>query len=960
MSNTKIELKFLDSVLWDGGHYCLFVANPSTKKKFQKFYDSTSDLLSAAKKYDHGGSDTYYAMGTIIEPGTRSADNIGHLRSFFLDLDCGEDKAKEGKGYPTQTAALQELKNFCRSHQLPKPVLVSSGNGIHAYWPLDEGVERDEWLPLAMKFKQMALAANLRIDPVVTADAARVLRVPGTYNHKSGGHREVSILGEWIASYPLALIEAVLDTYAEEPPKPMPVGAQRFVNDPLTSAMLGNVSSEFKIILEKSQNGTGCAQILHAAQNQDTLEEPLWRAALSIASQCADRDKAIHIISKDHPDYDPDETERKANQTKGPYHCTSFSEIDPSLCENCPNRGKITSPIQLGRKVMKATEEDNIIYDRPEKVAVAGLQQYVIPTYPSPYFRGKNGGVYLESENKAGEPIDICVYHHDLYVVSRITDPELGDGVIMRLHLPFDGVREFDVPLTAVTSKEEFRKYLSKHGVATSRVENLMDYAIKWINKLEYTAAADSARRQFGWTDKELTCFALGRTLVYQDRFETNPPSKTTAPLFDMFEPRGSLDKWKELMRFYNRPGLEAYQYTVGLGFGSVLMAMTPINGTVFHLHSKISGAGKTTAMYAAASAWADPKRYVLQAEDTQNSKMMRAETLRDLPLFFDELTNIDPKTASDMLYQIPAGMQKNRMARDGNTERYRGEPWRLICVTTANTSLIARVSMYKEGPKAELQRVLESPQKKYMFETKEETDQFSDSLSQNYGHAGTIFLQHVMRNTESVRTMLKKVQRELDIHAGLEAENRFWSVQAACGITALMICKKIGLLNYDINTIAKWAVETMQAAKSADAILSDDCLQLVTEYIYDNYDKFLRLSSRGAESGEHLLDHLVVPTAVPRMQLVGRHETDKNRWYLLPKPLRNWCINKQIDYSWLVGELKNSSAKAMTTKFRMGRGTKVNLPPVTALVLNGDGWMSQEVLDGFEGHKEAETSIFE
>jgi hypothetical protein len=267
---------------------------------------------------------------------------------------------------------------------------------------------------------------------------------------------------------------------------------------------------------------------------------------------------------------------------------------------------------------------------------------------------------------------------------------------------------------------------------------------------------------------------------------------------------------------------------------------------------------------------------------------------------------------------------------------------------------------MYKEGPKAELQRVLESPQKKYMFETKEETDQFSDSLSQNYGHAGTIFLQHVMRNTESVRTMLKKVQRELDIHAGLEAENRFWSVQAACGITALMICKKIGLLNYDINTIAKWAVETMQAAKSADAILSDDCLQLVTEYIYDNYDKFLRLSSRGAESGEHLLDHLVVPTAVPRMQLVGRHETDKNRWYLLPKPLRNWCINKQIDYSWLVGELKNSSAKAMTTKFRMGRGTKVNLPPVTALVLNGDGWMSQEVLDGFEGHKEAETSIFE
>ena len=66
-----------------------------------------------------------------------------------------------------------------------------------------------------------------------------------------------------------------------------------------------------------------------------------------------------------------------------------------------------------------------------------------IPTYPHPYFRGANGGVYIRLSNTDGDIDEKCIYHNDIYVVQRVVDPEFGESVVMRLHLPQDGIREF-------------------------------------------------------------------------------------------------------------------------------------------------------------------------------------------------------------------------------------------------------------------------------------------------------------------------------------------------------------------------------------------------------------------------------------------------------------------------------------------------------------------------------------
>ena len=94
------------------------------------------------------------------------------------------------------------------------------------------------------------------------------------------------------------------------------------------------------------------------------------------------------------------------------------------------------------------------------------------------------------------------IYHNDLYVVRRLRDVEIGEAVVMRLHLPKDGVREFTLPLTAVTSRDEFRKFMSMQGVAVTKMDEIMQYTTTWVNELQANSVADQAHRQFGWTGR--------------------------------------------------------------------------------------------------------------------------------------------------------------------------------------------------------------------------------------------------------------------------------------------------------------------------------------------------------------------------------------------------------------------------------------------------------------------------
>ena len=920
---------FLKSVLADDGLYSLLALRSSDNGRIQKFYPTIGHLIDGAVAFDKKGYDSYFGLATCDKDGSRKADNMKELKSFFLDLDCGPSK-----DYANQSDALEALRKFCDKLKLPNPLKINSGRGVHVYWRLTESVGKENWLPVATRLKALCAKHNLLADVAVTADVCRVLRVPTTHNHKTDPPTEVTFFG--LDAPPLIDFDEFAELLGDDPID-IP---RRYV--PSDDTYLGGKESVFADILAKTKAKRGCTQIKNIIKDQRDISEPLWRAGLSIAKYCIDGDEATHIVSRHHSDYTQEDTNRKVEAIKGPYLCNTFDDYSPNICKDCIHWGKIKSPIVLGQRVREATEEDNVVEAPAVNLPNSPTNVYTIPPYPKPYFRGANGGVYIRTRNAEGDPDEKAIYHNDLYVVRRLRDAEVGEAVVLRLHLPKDGVREFTLPLTAVTSRDDFRKQMSMQGVAVTKMDEIMQYTTTWVNELQANSVADQAHRQFGWTDNAGSAFVLGNQTIFKDRVEFNPPSTQTAGLFPTFNSSGTFEEWKEMMAFYNRDGFEMEQFVVGVSFGSILMQFSPINAAGLHLHGE-TGVGKTTAAQTGLTLWGDPEELMTNERDTLNARMNRGEVYHNLPLVMDELTNTTGKELSVLTYQLTGGRQRGRMSSGSNTERFRGDPWSLLSITTANASIVERISMIKAMPKAEAQRILECRVRKQTFSTAKETHEYRNNMLKTYGHAGVKYVQYIMQDIEGVKKLLTSVQERIDIEANLKAENRFWSTFVAATVTGLILAKQAGLVEYEPKKAFKWGVWLINQNKRHVNDMSISVSEILNDYINEHYGNILWIKSTDDLRKQDLdVDSIVIPEVVPRGKLVARYETDLKRAYLVPKPLKIWCGEQQINYSSFINDLKEKLG-ARKSKIRLSKGTHMNLPPTDVIIVD----CSVEKLDG-------------
>jgi uncharacterized protein (DUF927 family) len=951
--------EFLRWVLPTEGVYVLFRHNAALGTYRygikQVYFHTVEELAETAEHYDSEGWDIYFAMSNFKEEGTRRGEDAKHIKSFFLDLDCGEDKVAKGEGFATQGEALRRLQEFIVALELPKPLIVNSGRGIHVYWVLEESVPVEQWKVVADQFKAKCKEFGLEIDPAVPSDVARVLRVVGTHNHKPDTPAPVEVIGKTpdTVNFDFFASKLGMDTIPV-PKKYAPAEGPASLRD----AIIQNYKHEFRTILLKAQNGNGCEQLRRIIKGQAETSEPMWRAGLSIAKFCEDGEKAAHKISNQHPEYTPELTLKKLDLIKGPYRCTTFDENEGGICTECPHWGKISSPIVLGRKVAEAEANEDGTYvvesgesgesgDLLEGTLLPGSAsqelstQHVIPVYPRPYFRGQNGGVYVRNTSPDGEVDEHVIYHHDVYVTQRLVDSEEGECVVCKIHMPQDGVREFVVPLTAITSREEFRKKMAVQGVAIPQINDLMQYMITWVNELQATSTAATARRQFGWVDENMDAFVLGDKEIRADRIDPNPPSTPTAALIPYLKPKGSLEEWKKMANFYNtRPELVMHQYVVCTAFGSPLMAFLPQKACALHIHSPLSGCGKTAAIRVAGSVWGATKGMMITAKDTDAIKFNRSEVLHNLPFYIDELTNEEGKQLSDLAYQISSGEQRGRMAGGANLERTRGEPWHLSCVTTGNASVIERISADKQAPKAEAQRIMEWRAQRVFSTTKEKegTDKFDRSIEENYGHAGIIYIQWVMQNLEDVKKLVLGFQRKIDEAAGLTSENRFWSAGAATTLAGAYIANKLELIDYDMKGLFKWTVNLLKLNLQSVNDMGSSVEQTLNDYLTENYNNILVIKSTddlrsGSGNG---LDSIVIPDALPKGRLVARFETDTKKAYLVPRFLKAWCATHQINYGAFTSDLINKLG-GKRGSMRLGKGTHLGsaMPAYRVLIVD-------------------------
>ena len=149
---------------------------------------------------------------------------------------------------------------------------------------------------------------------------------------------------------------------------------------------------------------------------------------MSIAAFCDDAEAAIHNISKRHPDYEYGKTEAKANAIPGPHTCKQFEGLRPSGCDDCKHKGKITSPIELGKVILRAKGADNVIQAKSE--ALGETVTYLVPDYPYPYFRGKNGGVYKTIKDELSQGTKATPITES---IERVIDREPQSGSAINL-----------------------------------------------------------------------------------------------------------------------------------------------------------------------------------------------------------------------------------------------------------------------------------------------------------------------------------------------------------------------------------------------------------------------------------------------------------------------------------------------------------------------------------------------
>ena len=924
----------------------------SAKNKVQKLVSSIDEALETTERFLSEGKDVYFGVAKFATNEGRTKDNVKSLKAFWLDIDCGETKAtinlKTGKpgGYTTQQGALAALKDFCRVVNLQRPTIVNSGRGLHVYWVLDREVTRAEWEPIALKLRDLCDKQDLYVDNSVF-EPARILRLPETLNFKSDPPLPVNVVcvGDPVSYETFAGLVGVdvKEVNTVQPEADTSKNLKREQSE-FAKSMMANITNSFDKIMLRSTQGTGCNQILDCYVNRASLSEPRWFNALSVAKFCKDKDKAIHKISKDYEGYSFSETEKKIKHILGPHTCEEFEKNNPGGCEGCPHRGAITSPIQLGKELEIATEEDNIVTEAvPDS---DNTITHVIPEFPYPFFRGKSGGVYFQPAESEADPE--CIYENDLYVVKRMVDPLLGDVVIIKVHLPRDGVREFTVPNTHVADVSELRSTLARQGIlATKKKFDLLVLYIQLsIKELQASERAEKMRLQFGWADKD-SKFILGDREYCADGVYHSPPSSITKELANAMVPVGTYEKWQEVFNLYGRAGLEPHAFAALTAFGSPLLKFTGQNGGLINVIHKHSGTGKTTILRMCNSVYGNPSGLSATWKDTANSIFLLLGVLNNLPFTMDEMTNMRADAFSELIYGLTQGRGRHRMKQSGNELRTNLSTWQAITLCSSNSSFMEKINTLKQNPFGEMMRLLE-----YKIEVVDAIEpmyaksMFDHQLSHNYGHAAEVYLPFIVSSMEDVKKTTLAMQHKIDRELKLNQSERFWSAIVASNMTGGSIAKRLGIMDWDLKPVYEFAMHMVNESRKDVAVPVSEDVSVVGGYIYKHYDNILAV-----DEGVDLRTKMPkLPVLLPKGELLIRYEPDTKRMCLIAKHFKEYCVESHINYKDVVNALEKRGILIDITTKRLAKGMKIAAPGVHCLVLDAGHPEFMEVTSIVEG----------
>lgn len=907
-------LEFLAAVLPSSGVYC--VAEFNTKKKEHIFVSTIADMEPAINKLLGEQRDVYFALANFKEAGTRTADNAKSLKSLFMDIDIGPTK-----DYTDRKQAAEAFEKFMTDTcmgTLGTPFVVSSGGGFHVYWPFDEEVPVDQWKPVAENFKRLCKQEGLNIDWNCTADAARVLRVPGTSNFKTEKPRPVKILqeGDVFSLFGLdSFIKSKLKTQTYEQTlakvelpgtKPKPVA------NATSMKLFENNETSFKLIVEKTKDGKGCGQLAHYIENAaNEGMEPLWRGMLSIAQKCNDGGESVVWLSELHP-YEPERMAQKLREIKGPYPCLKFDSENPGICTNCPHFGKITNPLALGRVVATSTEAKEIEIPAPQAASETEAPQPSTlhrPAAPRGFSYGKNGAVFKDgkTEDADGNEVNkqVMVLPFSLFVVNIL---KLGNEHIVHMAaIRPEGVAEIMLPQKAIVSIVETVKCLAEQNIIAAygqgNDKNLFDYVRACVEEASLARRAVAVPDHYGWQEDDT--FVFNERIYRPNDTPLHIPMRGLVNLNRACVPTGSLENWQKIINVLTAKKLYEVLTLSLVGFGAPLMRYTGYAGITFHLGSTATGTGKTLSLELAGSVWGHPSRYRISNSTSDVAMKQRTGMLYSLPLISDEITSknrTDFEWVAHFIFDMSEGIGKSRMESGADKERENKTYWHTMALLSSNTHIMDYLTgARKHSSEGETRRVLELTLEDKLSWTASELAVIK-TLKSTYGVAGHVYAQYLVDHVNELPDFLAQVEAKVRKEFKFTDDERFWIAGCTCLVAGALLAAKAGIVKYPtegIITVLKGMVDSAKNMVRDNVRNAEDVLN---SYTREFYGKMVVVKALEGTVAASLGEEGVIDQSITRSEIFGRVEHGVTPghvdYYIEEQLLKKYCSSMSFGYS--------------------------------------------------------------
>ena len=967
-------LEFLAEVLPSPGHGVYCAAELSSAKKEHVFVEKLEEIRPTVKRWLTKQRDIYFALATFTNSaGGRKANNASHIKSIFIDMD----------GYASKKEAATALATFLERTGLDSfgtPHIVSSGGGLHCYWPLSEAIDITTWKPIAENFKRLCKQEGLNIDQTVTADAARVLRIPGTFNNKAKyvTPRPVQFMLQGsgpidLKRFGAAVRGLVTEAYAPasnafvatsinlQGVRPSKAHVKRSA---AAEAMMSNSATCFDTIWIKSEKSMGCGQLefyLNNAQ-QDGME-PLWRGLLSWAKVCDDGLENAIKLSALHP-YDPERMHQKLDAIKGPYACIKMDSENPGVCPKCPHWGQITNALALGREVRtdnraKSIEiplntdavvesekveylKDTLTEEADEIATPANTRTRVAlrPTPPRNFSYGEHGGVYVDIREKDATGVEIktqaLVLPYDLFVVDMLRI-EQKEHFAHLMAIKKIGAKDMDkiteytpviMPSKAAVSREELLKCLAAHNIYAARGSvmdtHLFNYIRACVEEAALLRKAVDVPIQFGWQKD--------RSFVYNNRVFKSDGAEIAVPMPGLeninrnTDSKGTIEGWRKVWEMLISKKMHTMLALCVDSFGSPLFHLSENEGFTWHIGSTGSGTGKSLTLALKAGVWGHPIRYRTGKGTSPAAMQQRAGLLNSLPLLIDEITTkarTDEEWAPAFIFDMSEGLGKERMEAGANKERVNNSTWALTCTMTSNVHMTDILTgSRKHSSRGEMMRMLEwTPTKELEFTEQERL--VLKGLRRNYGVAGEAWVQWVVTNYSTVKTIWTRVHEELRVLMDFTDEERYW--HAACTSTVaasiLLGSKYANLIDMPTQAIIDALKELVVNARNAhrkSARSAEDVLNAFTREFYGKFIVVRRDENNKllAEMGRDMTGKTSTRNTVMGRIEHGSTHVDFVEYFIEEQLLKRHCSSMSFGFSDFKRELGLLRNEGFTVRF--------------------------------------------